>query len=100
MALDKDILRTIKVKQDEAIIPFVSTFNPKDPEIFPVIINNLPILEKDEKMKGIISKYKFIKSKRQPYNLKHLLIKQISLQIMNTQWKNVIDRTAATAFIY
>ena len=48
MALDKDILRTVKVSQDESIIPFVSTFNPKDPEIFPVIINNLPILEKDE----------------------------------------------------
>ena len=26
-------------------------------------------------MKGIISKYKFIKSKRQPYNLKRLLTK-------------------------
>ena len=51
MALDKDILRTVKVKQDESVIPFVSTFNPKDAEIFPVIINNLPILEKDEKMR-------------------------------------------------
>ena len=48
MVLDKVILKTEKVKQDESIIPFVSTFNTKDPEIFPVIINNLPILEKDE----------------------------------------------------
>ena len=75
MALDKDILRTVKVKQDESIIPFVSTFNVKDPEIFPVIFNNLPIVEKDEKMKGIISKYKFIKNKRQHYNLKRSLTK-------------------------
>ena len=75
MALDKGILRTVKVKQDESIIPFVSTFNPKDPEIFPDIINNLPILEKDEKMNDIISNYKFIKSRRQPNTLKRLLTK-------------------------
>ena len=49
--LDRYILRTVKVKQDESIIPFVST----DPEILPVIINNLPIFEKDETNKGIIS---------------------------------------------
>ena len=75
MALGMDILRTVKVMQDECIIPYVSTFNHKDSETFPVIINTLPILEKTEKMKGFISKYKFIKSKRQHYNLKRLLTK-------------------------
>ena len=48
MTLDMDIPRTVKVNQDKSIIPFVSTFNPKDPEIFPVIMNNLPISEKDK----------------------------------------------------
>ena len=75
MAIDKVALRTVKSKPEECVIHFVSTFNPKNPEIFPVIINNLSILEKDEKMNDTISKYKFIKSKRQPYNLKRLLTK-------------------------
>ena len=77
MAIDKDILRTVKVRQGEFFIPFVSIFIHIDPGISPVIIINLSILEKDEKLKtlGIISKYKFIKSKRQPCNLKRLLTK-------------------------
>ena len=75
MAVDKVALRTVKSKPEECVIPFVSTFNQKNPEIFPVIINNLSILEKDEKMNDIFSKYKFIKSERQPYNLKRLLTK-------------------------
>ena len=72
MALDKEILRTVKMNQDECIISYVSTYNPQNPEMFRVIINNLPILEEDEKMRGILSKFKPIKSKGQPYNLKRL----------------------------
>ena len=43
--------------------------------MFRVIMDNLPILEADEKMRNILSNYKIIKSKRQPYNLKRLLTK-------------------------
>ena len=52
-----------------------STFNPKDPEMYHVIIENKPILQEDETMRNILSKFKFIKSKRQPYNLKRVLTK-------------------------
>ena len=40
-----------------------------------VIIENMPILQEDEKMRKILSNCKFIKRKRQPYNLKRLITK-------------------------
>ena len=66
MSLDKDILRTVKEKSEEKTIPYVSTYNPKDPEMFRVIPDNVPILKEDDKMRNILSKYNLIKSKRQP----------------------------------
>ena len=75
MALDKNDLRKVKPKTTENIIPFVSTHNPKDPQMFNVIRENLPILEEDDIMRRLLSNYKLIKSKRQPYNLKRLLTK-------------------------
>ena len=47
MALDKHILRTVKEKSKEKIIPYVSTHNPKDPEMFRVILDKVPILKED-----------------------------------------------------
>lgn len=41
--------------------------------MFRVIVDHLPILKEDVKMCDILSRYKIIKSKRQPYNLKRLL---------------------------
>ena len=38
MAVDKATPRIVKPKSEECVIPFV--FNPTDPEVFPVIINN------------------------------------------------------------
>ena len=43
MALDKDHLRTVQERTEESIIPYVSTYNPNDPEMFHVIIDNEPI---------------------------------------------------------
>ena len=71
MSLNKDVLRTVKEKSEEKIIPY----NPKDPEMFKVILDNVPILKEDDNMRNIESKYKLIKSKRQPYRLKRLLTK-------------------------
>ena len=65
----------IKEKSEKKIIPYVSTHNPKDPEMFRVILDKVPILKEDDKMRNILSKYKLIKSERQPYSLKRLLTK-------------------------
>ena len=71
----KHILRTVKEKCEEKIIPYVLTHNPKDPEMFRLILDKVPILKEDDKMRNILFKYKLIKSKRQPYSLKRLLTK-------------------------
>ena len=75
MSLDKHVLRTVKEKCEEKSIPYVSTHNPKDPEMFRVILDNVQILKEDDKMWNMLSKYQLIKSKRQSYSLKRLLTK-------------------------
>ena len=75
MSLDRNALRTVATKNRENVVPYVSTFNPRDPEMFKVIKENMPILHEDETMRNILSKYKIIKSKRQPYNLKRIFTK-------------------------
>ena len=75
MDLNSKTLRIIKDIVQEDIIPLVSTFNPKNPEVFNIIKQNLPVLHEDRRMKELYSKYKFINSKRQPKNLKKLLTK-------------------------
>ena len=60
---------------DHSLIPYVITFNPNNPEIFPDIRHNKSILLRNVRMK---SKYKhkvFLKSKLQSPNLKKLLTK-------------------------
>ncbi len=71
--ISRDTLRTILPKLSENVIPFVSTHNPKNPEIFSVIKSNMPIIQQDERLKRIFTSSKFIKSKRQPNNLKKIL---------------------------
>ena len=75
MSLDKNLFRTVKAKPEENIVPYVSTYNPRDPEMFRVIMDNLPILQEDENMRNILWKHRILKRKRQPYNLKPLLTK-------------------------
>ena len=43
----------VRDNKDENLIPFVSIFNPKNPEMFNTIRQNLPILHEDETMKEI-----------------------------------------------
>ena len=52
---------------------YVSTFNPKNLELFGAILQNLNILHEDQKMNAILQANTIIKSKRQPANLKRLL---------------------------
>ena len=54
-------------------VTYVSTFNPKNPELFGAILQNLNILHEDQNMNAILQANTIIKSKRQPANLKRLL---------------------------
>ena len=75
MNVTRKELRVVREKKNENLIPFVFTFNPKNPEMFNTIRQNLPILHEDETMKEIMQNYPIIKSKRQPWNLKKTIDK-------------------------
>ena len=67
-------LRKVKAKtQDKNTLAFVSTYNPHNPNIFPMIKNTLPILRQSNKLSKVVDNIKIINSKRQPPNLKKIL---------------------------
>ena len=66
--------RGLKENEPSKIIPFVSTFNPHNDNIFPVVKNKCEELKQRScRMKEILDKHTLINSKRQPKNLKRLL---------------------------
>ena len=73
------------ISKDINLIPYVTTFNPNNPEIFPEIRQNKSILLRDERLKTIYKHKTFLKSKRQPPNLKKLLTKA---RFSNTRKQN------------
>ena len=66
-------LRQSKQQTSQNIIPFTTTFNPRNPDIFTIIKPNMAILQNDDKMKNVLQKNPIIKSHRQPKNLKKLI---------------------------
>ena len=82
-ALDRDAVRTVKNKNDQDLITYVSTHNPRQKEIFGDIANDLHVLKRDNRMKEVLELYKIIKSKRQPKNLKKLIIKAKFTEMQN-----------------
>ena len=56
MSLDKNVLRTVTTNRKENIVQYVSMYNPRDTEMFNEIIENMPILQGDEKLRKILSK--------------------------------------------
>ena len=77
----KALKRSDLFKQNEStnkgnnFIPYVTTFNPNNPEIYPQIRQNKFILLRDDRMKANYKQKIFLKSKRQPLNHKKLLTK-------------------------
>ena len=63
-----------KIKEANAI-PYVTTFNPYNPEIFPDIKQLKSILHRNNEVHEIFKNKVFLTSKRQPPNLKRLLTK-------------------------
>ena len=62
-----------KDSAEENILAFVTTFNPRNPELFNTIKETLPLLNASPKLREAMKKFKLIKSKRQPQNLKGIL---------------------------
>ena len=59
---------------DENITPFISTYNPKNREVFGILKTSMDILKKDDTMNRIMKNTKIIKGKRQLPNLRRILI--------------------------
>lgn len=75
-ALNREtLLHTTEKSKDENLIPYVSTFNPHNTEIFQEIQKNKSLLLRDDRLKSIFRSKTFLKSKRQSPNLKKLLTK-------------------------
>ena len=73
LQIPRSSLLTVKEETKKPIIPFISTHNPKNRELFGLLKSNFTILKQDKKMNKIINETKFIKCKRQPPNLKHII---------------------------
>ena len=76
-ARDQSELRQERIENTDKkdILPFVHTFNPKNPQIFPRILKALDILNESPRMKQIMDAATVVPSKRQPPNLKSILTK-------------------------
>ena len=68
-----DQLRSVKEKQSTTPLTFVSTFNRRNPQIFPEIKQHLDSLEENSNIKKLLNQGKLIKSQRQIRNLKGIL---------------------------
>ena len=62
-----------KPNNEEVIMTFITTHNPRNSNLLPTIKNTLPILYASVKLKNPIKRMKLINSKRQPSNLKRIL---------------------------
>ena len=69
------LLRNHNTSEESDIIPYVTTFNPNNPEIYPTIEQFKPILQRNHELHETFKDKVFLKSKRQPPNLKRLLTK-------------------------
>lgn len=59
----------------QEIIPFVTTYNPKNKNITPFVKHLNEVLKTDERMPKVLENFRVIESKRQPKNLKRILCK-------------------------
>ena len=60
--------------EDENLLVFVQTNNPRNPKIYGDLVKNIDFLKSTEKYGSMFKNVKVIKSERQPSNLKSLLV--------------------------
>lgn len=62
-------------KTDSRILPLVTTHNPQNTNVAPIVYQLNDVLKTDETMSKIFKNRKFINSRRQPKNLRRILTK-------------------------
>ena len=75
LQIPKNILLNTQKEVHENITPFISTYNPKNREVFGILKTNMDIFQQDDTMNRVMKNTKIIKGKRQLPNLKRILIK-------------------------
>ena len=73
LAIPQKQLRSEKLKKKDDILPFISTYNPNNPNVFPKVREIYRNLQTSKTLSKIFAKHKLIDCKRQPSNLKRLL---------------------------
>ena len=102
--IPRENLLNVNLKSEEDILPYISTHSLRNPEVYSIINQHLPLLYADPKMKEILKTTTFIKSKRQLPNLKRLLTKANFSSITSSHKENrvlnVTDQTAVYVSIF
>ena len=86
--IPRENLLNVNLKSEEDILPYISTHNPRNPEVYSIINQHLPLLYADPKMKEVLKTTTFIKSKRQLPSLKRLLTKANFSSITSSHKEN------------
>ena len=73
LAIPQEQLRSEKLKKEDTILPFISTYIPNNPNVFPKVRKICGNLQTSKTLGKIFTKHKLIDCKRQPSNLKRLL---------------------------
>ena len=56
-------------KNQKKIIPYISKYNPNNPNVFSILKKNLPILETDSRMQNVLRDYTIVNCRRQSKSL-------------------------------
>ena len=67
-------------------LAFVTTFNPRNFDIFKVIKETISMLDASPQMKRGMSKFNLINSKRQPANIKQILSRVKDVELVQLSW--------------
>ena len=73
LAISQEQLRSEKLKKKDGILPFISTYIPQNPNVFPKVREIYRNLQTSKTLGEILAKHKLIDFKRESSNLKRLL---------------------------
>jgi len=83
--IPQHLLRQTSNKNNNAVIPLITTHNPNNPNVLGTVKAGLTILKSSLRLSNLIDSHRIINSKRQPPNLKKLLTKAKFSSIPITQ---------------
>ena len=87
-------LRKAKAKNNEKdVLAFVTTHNPRNPDMYKVIKDTINVLDASPKLKKVLSETTLINSKRQPPNLKQILTRARFVSLQQSEQPNIGNGT-------